>query len=79
MDFSRLASPKRDIRIGERAEHARRLAHKIANWPDIAQDIKDVTQDLKDIARAYDEMAADLETGAVEVCPPELMPQQRRD
>jgi hypothetical protein len=54
----------------EKAEHARRLAEGIAN--------REIAQELHDIARDYEENAADLEAGAVEVRHPELMPQERR-
>jgi hypothetical protein len=33
---------------------------------------------LKQTARDYEEIAADLEKGAVEICHPELMPQRGR-
>ena len=34
---------------------------------------------LKEIAREFDELAEDLETGAVEIRHPELMPQSRHE
>ena len=37
----------------------------------------DVRKTLDRVARDFDELAEDLETGAVEVRHPELMPQQR--
>jgi hypothetical protein len=55
----------------ERAKSARRLAHEIADRPEIARTFQDMALD-------YDEIAIDLETGAVEIRHPELMPQGRR-
>jgi hypothetical protein len=54
----------------ERAQNARRLAHDFAHRPDVAQELQKVAKD-------YDEIAADLERGAVEVRHPELMPQKQ--
>ena len=51
------------------AELARRLAR--GQRPDIERN-------LQRVARDYDEIAVDLETGAVEIRHPELMPQNRR-
>jgi hypothetical protein len=53
----------------EQAIRARRLAGGIGN--------REIAQELRDMARDYDENAADLEAGAVEVRQPELMPQQK--
>lgn len=55
----------------EQANRARRLAHELANRPDIARD-------LERIALDYDDIVTDLEAGAVEIRHPELMPQLQR-
>jgi hypothetical protein len=53
----------------EQAGRARRLARGI-NHPE-------VTEQLLRMARDYDELAEDLERGAVEIRHPELLPQRR--
>src|ERR1043166_3244095 len=51
------------------AERARRLAHSLTN--------REVEALLERIAQDYDDIAVDLENGAIEVRPPELMPQSQ--
>lgn len=53
----------------ERAERARRLAR--------SQTTRDVEEMLAAVAQDYDELAEDLEKGAVEIRHPELMPQRQ--
>jgi hypothetical protein len=53
----------------EQAERARRLSS-------VATD-RELQETLKRIAHDYDDIAEDLETGAIEVRHPELMPQSR--
>ena len=50
------------------AERARRLARGQRT---------DVARDLRQIASDYDDIAVDLESGAVEIRHPDLMPQNR--
>ena len=54
----------------EQAERAARLAR--------SQTRRDVEELLQRMARDYADLAEDLETGAVEIRHPELMPQTRR-
>jgi len=54
----------------EQAERARRLARSTTN--------RDLEETLSRMARDYADLAEDLETGAVEIRHPELMPQRRR-
>jgi hypothetical protein len=54
----------------ERAAQARRLAAVMHQ--------RDVCETLREIARDYEDIAEDLESGAVEIRHPELMPQRRR-
>ncbi len=57
----------------EQAEHVRRLAlAKHMHQHDIQEMLQRMAQDFEDIA-------CDLETGAVDVRHPELLPQVRRD
>ena len=51
------------------AQRARRLAHSQTN-----RDIQDL---LSRVARDYDDIAEDIEGGAVEIRHPELLPQKR--
>jgi hypothetical protein len=51
------------------AERARRLAHSLTN--------REVEALLERVAQDYEDIAVDLESGAVEVRHPELMPQSR--
>jgi hypothetical protein len=53
----------------QQAARARRLADAIGN--------REMQEQLSRIAIDYDDIAADLERGAVEVRHPELMPQRR--
>jgi len=53
----------------ERAQHARDLASRVYQ-----PDLLDV---LRQAARDYDDIAEDLERGAIEIRHPELMPQRR--
>jgi hypothetical protein len=55
----------------EQAAHARRMAG-LMHQPDINEMLERMAQDFEDIA-------SDLETGAVEVRHPELLPQLRRE
>jgi hypothetical protein len=55
----------------ERAERTRRIA-RLMHQPDIAETLLRMVQDFEDIAY-------DLETGAVDVRHPELLPQRSRD
>src|SRR5689334_5981920 len=54
----------------EQAERARRLARSVTN--------RDIESYLLRMAQDYDDLVEDLETGAIEIRHPELMPQQRR-
>jgi hypothetical protein len=54
----------------QQADHARRLAGMLHQ--------RDVREMLEQTARDYDDIAEDLEMGAVEIRHPELMPQNRR-
>jgi hypothetical protein len=55
----------------EQAGRARRLAGGVASHPEIARQLNDMATD-------YDELAADIETGAIGVRHPELLsPRQR--
>ena len=54
----------------QQAARARRLADGVAN--------QEMQEQLKRIAIDYDDIATDLEQGAIEVRHPELMPQLRR-
>jgi hypothetical protein len=54
----------------ERAAQARRLAETMHQ--------RDVCETLREMAQDYEDIAADLENGAVELRHPELMPQRRR-
>lgn len=53
----------------EQAERARRLARSVT--------IRNVEQLLLRVAQDYDDLAEDLERGAIEIRHPELMPQGR--
>jgi hypothetical protein len=53
----------------DRAEHARRVASRV-HQPEILEI-------LGQMARDYDDIAEDLERGAIEIRHPELMPQRR--
>jgi hypothetical protein len=53
----------------DRAQHARRLASRVYQ--------PDVLEVLHQVARDYDDIAEDLEAGAIEIRHPELMPQRR--
>ena len=55
----------------EQAEHARRMA-RLMHQPDINQTLLRMAEDFEDVAY-------DLETGAVDVRHPELLPQLRRE
>jgi hypothetical protein len=55
----------------EQAERARLWAANLPNH-------EDVRKGLLDIARDFDDIVADLESGAVDVRHPERMPQLRR-
>jgi hypothetical protein len=52
----------------ERAAQARRLARSVHQ--------RDLHQTLRDMAQGYEDIAEDLENGAVEIRHPELMPQR---
>ena len=54
----------------DQSERARRLARSITR--------SDVVAQLQRMAQDYDDIAEDLELGAIEVRHPELMPQRRR-
>lgn len=54
----------------QQAARARRLADGVSN--------QEMQEQLRRIAIDYDDIAADLEQGAIEVRHPELMPQLRR-
>lgn len=54
----------------QQAVRARRLAAAVAN--------REMQEQLGRIAEDYDDIAADLERGAIEIRHPELMPQHRR-
>ena len=54
----------------ERADHARRVASRM-HQPEIVEM-------LREVARDYDDIAEDLECGAIEMRHPELMPQRRQ-
>jgi hypothetical protein len=54
----------------DQAARARRLAEDVGN--------REMQEQLKRIAVDYDEIAEDIELGAIEVRHPELMPQLRR-
>ncbi len=56
----------------QHAELGRRLAKGIATRPDIADH-------LRLMARDYDQIAEDLEVGAIDIRHPELMPQVRNE
>jgi len=51
------------------AERARRLAHSLTN--------REVEALLERVAQDYEDIAFDLESGAVEIRHPELMPQSQ--
>lgn len=53
----------------EQAERARRLARALSH--------SETRSILERVARDYDDIAQDLEVGAVEIRHPELMPQRR--
>jgi hypothetical protein len=53
----------------ERAEHARSIAARVHQ--------RDLLEVLYRVAQDYDEIAEDLEGGAIEIRHPELMPQRR--
>ena len=55
----------------EQAEHARRLASLMHQ--------SDMSEMLHRMAQDFDDIACDLENGAVDVRHPELLPQLRRD
>lgn len=52
----------------EHAAHARRLAG-MAHQGDLREILRDIAQD-------YDDIAEDLESGALDICHPELMPRR---
>jgi len=54
----------------ERADHAHRVASRMQQ--------PQIVEMLRRLARDYDDIAEDLETGAIEIRHPELMPQRRR-
>ena len=54
----------------DQAQRARRLARSATN--------RDIEALLHRVAQDYDDVAEDLENGAVEIRRPQLMPQQRR-
>jgi hypothetical protein len=54
----------------EQAERGRRLAR--------SQNSREVQDTLRRMAQDYDDIAEDLENGAIEIRHPELMPQRRR-
>ena len=54
----------------DQSERARRLARSVTS--------RDVEALLQQVAQDYEDLAVDLETGAVEVRHPELMPQTRQ-
>jgi hypothetical protein len=54
----------------EQAARARRLARRTTD--------REVVSMLAEFARNYDEIAEDLDRGAIEIRHPELMPQGRR-
>ena len=54
----------------DRADNARRVASRL-HQPDILEM-------LRETARDYDDIAEDLEVGAIEMRHPELMPQRRQ-
>jgi hypothetical protein len=53
----------------DRAEHSRRVASRMHQL--------EIREMLAQMARDYDDIAEDLENGAIEIRHPELMPQQR--
>lgn len=53
------------------AARARRFAKQLHSHPEIYRQ-------LMDMATGYDEIVADLKSGAIEVRHPDLMPQRRR-
>lgn len=55
----------------EQAQHARRLA-RLTHQSEVTEMLQRMAEDLEDIAQ-------DLEVGAVDVRHPELLPQLRRD
>jgi hypothetical protein len=55
----------------EQAEHARRMA-RLMHQPDVTETLLRMAQDFEDVAY-------DLETGAVDVRHPELLPQRSGD
>ncbi len=55
----------------EQAGRARRLARGIANLPDVARQLHDMAQD-------FEELAAEIEAGAVGVRHPELLSVKQR-
>ena len=57
----------------EQAEHARRLAN-LAHQPEMMAMLQRMAEEFEDIAIAYD-----LETSAVDVRHPELLPQRSGD
>lgn len=54
----------------EQAQRARRLA-SMAHQPELSETLRRVAQD-------FDDVAYDLETGAVEIRHPEMLPQRHR-
>ncbi len=54
----------------EQAERARRVAKGPTDY--------ELQQTLRQMARDFDDIAEDLESGAIEIRHPELMPQSRR-
>jgi hypothetical protein len=55
----------------EQAARARRFAGSVANQPEITRQLHDVAQD-------FEEIAADLDSGAVGVRHPDLLSQKQR-
>jgi hypothetical protein len=56
----------------EQAARARRLAGNVVHHPEIVRHLHDLAQD-------FEELAADIEAGAIEVRRPELLSQRQRD
>jgi hypothetical protein len=54
----------------ERAEHVRQVAALVHQ--------RDLQEMLHQVARDYDDIAEDLEVGAIDIRHPELMPQRHR-
>jgi hypothetical protein len=61
----------------ETAQHYRDQATRARRLAQQSHD-REISEGFKTFAREYDEIAEDLERGAIEFRHPELMPQQRR-